>query len=632
MKRGSCFGYRLSATGDMPSGRVRWVWLALLMAFLPVGIALAHPQIISTQPPADAQLSESPAVARVTFNEDIEESFAQIQVFNTQEQQVDLGNGGRILESPTTLSVDLPSLPAGIYTVLWQAVGSDGHLVKGYFAFTITGLAATTPKPLTPTTQLAPTAAPQSSPPAPTTLTQEPTPPIALPAILRSLVLLGALVACGAWFFSTWVVQPIDAIQSHDQAALTRLNRGLIGVSLVLLLLTIPAFLALQTDTIASTINISSVWLTLSHTRLGQALGARLLIVAGLFVLMLPRTQARWHLPLVATLYSGMLLTFSASGHAGAQTSALLPIFIDWLHLVATSCWVGGLVAFALGLPILRRATTAQAPSILAQVTARFSSMALICIIILAASGTYAALHYLSAISDLWTSTYGQVLSAKLLLFAILLGFGAYHLQAWRRKAHQAPRNKRQEEDSAAMPAEIRIGNEPIPHFMLSLRAETLIAVVVIGLVGLLTSIALPDAQPQTPQPSAQRPTIPVVQATPRPTRTPAPIKIFEEEQASADLRVRLRVEPAALGKNDLLVTVLDAQGKQLNVQRVQATIAMDVMDMGETKAIAEPNKSGIYVMREQWLSMVGVWQVAVVVRRSDADDVTVVFQVPVGG
>ncbi|GEM_PF-1878478 len=69
----------------------------------------------------------------------------------------------------------------------------------------------------------------------------------------------------------------------------------------------------------------------------------------------------------------------------------------------------------------------------------------------------------------------------------------------------------------------------------------------------------------------------------------------FVGEQAAADVRVALRVEPAALGTNTLHVAVMDANGKPRDVQRVQMTVEMTTMDRGETKIIADSASNGTY-------------------------------------
>jgi copper transport protein len=251
--------------------------------------------------------------------------------------------------------------------------------------------------------------------------------------------------------------------------------------------------------------------------------------------------------------------------------------------------------------------------------------MALGCVAILTASGIYAATQRLTAVSDLWLSDYGRTLLAKLILFGITIAFGAYHLLIVR------PHTLMRIAQAATTITDWQ------RRFQVSLRGEALVAILIVGTVGLLTSQALPDAQPAVaaaPVAAIPATALPIVGATaiPVPTRTPAPIVPFVGEQAVADVRVALRVEPAALGANTLHVTVMDANGTPRDVQRIQMTLDMQAMDMGETKIVADSAGNGTYEVKQQWLSMVGTWRVQVVVRRSDADDVTVTFMVPVGG
>src|SRR5258708_38914412 len=58
----------------------------------------------------------------------------------------------------------------------------------------------------------------------------------------------------------------------------------------------------------------------------------------------------RWALD---TVIAGALLgTLSASSHAAGSTLwPLVSVAVDWLHLLATGAWIGGLVALAITLP-----------------------------------------------------------------------------------------------------------------------------------------------------------------------------------------------------------------------------------------------------------------------------------------
>src|SRR5439155_17759244 len=58
----------------------------------------------------------------------------------------------------------------------------------------------------------------------------------------------------------------------------------------------------------------------------------------------------------------------------------------------------------------------------------RFSRLALGAVGVLVASGILNAFLDLAALSDLWRTTYGRVLSAKIALLVVALALGAWHL------------------------------------------------------------------------------------------------------------------------------------------------------------------------------------------------------------
>jgi copper transport protein len=93
---------------------------------------------------------------------------------------------------------------------------------------------------------------------------------------------------------------------------------------------------------------------------------------------------------------------------------------LDWIHLLAGSTWVGGLV----GLAVLAFAAGAkQRLKVLAIVVPRFSNAALASVIVLVASGTVVALLRFPTLSSLWDTGYGQALVLKigLLIAAMFL-------------------------------------------------------------------------------------------------------------------------------------------------------------------------------------------------------------------
>lgn len=612
--------------------RWRW-WLSIFFAMLCIlaipGVALAHPEIVRTEPAADAQLTTAPTEIRIIFNESVEGAFSDLQLFDAQGQRADVGGAALVPDDPTQLVLPLPTLGPGIYTVVWQTVGSDGHKVIGNFVFTVLGSPTATASGspgAAPTSPVGPTPLPT---PAPVVLPPPPTgPPPTLAAILRALMLLGALISAGGWVTINVVFEyalPADAPAART-LALRRWRRAA-WQSLLLLLIAAALFALIQTATVANRLDGASLSAFLFNTRLGQALLLRVVLALVLALLLATTTVlGRWRTILGLLIGGALLLTFSLSGHAAAQPAPLLPVLLDWAHLVATSIWVGGLVTLVLLMPILLGTLqTKERASALAVVIVRFSALALASVITLAISGTYAGLLHMKAVSELWTSEYGLALLFKLILFGVLLALGAYN------RLRIQPLFVSWIENMAAA-AEMKRWQH---HFLRVVRSEVVLAVLAIGAVGFLTNTAPPSAEARRqPTPATAAPSLAVSPPTsaPLPTRTPVPSKPFAETKTVGDLQIGLEVTPAILGKNSFRVSLRDAAGQPVDVQRVVLSLEMQEMDMGVNQIEVTPQGTGEFEAPAGWLSMVGHWQVKVVVRRADADDLETTFLVPVGG
>ncbi|MBO9322549.1 MAG: copper resistance protein CopC/CopD [Roseiflexus sp.] len=575
----------------------------LLFALSSAMAVYAHPQIVSVEPAPNARLEQAPERVRITFNEPIEDAFASIQVLDATGRAVDRGDGRRAQDDPTTLSASLPLLEPGVYTVVWQVVGRDGHLVKGNFAFSIAGAPSGEPSPFVPSpppTTLPTEAGHAVDQPAPSR-SSDPLPDAAL-AVLRSVMLIGAVVAVGGMFCLYVIAVP-------GNGRFTRRMYLLVVGALLTLLVATLAFFAVHTLAIAGRITPDALVAVARDTRLGQALVARAILT--LITLLLSNQRPRWAPALSGVL---ILLTFSVSGHPAATETPLTSILLDWIHLAAAAIWVGGLAALALAL-LQTGEEVNSAPDLRPFRTAltRFSRLALGSVAALAISGVIAALSYLRTVSDLWLTDYGRALLAKSVLFGILIGFGAYHALLLRRETAWHTGEK---------------ARALVRRFRRSLPLEATIAIVVAGIAGVLTSLPLPGAVAMptpaiAPTVVASIPTV-IVTPTPLPPPTPQP---FIATQPAGDLRVTLRIEPAAPGRNQLRILITDAQNRPRDVQRVRVTLRMRDRDIGETSVIAESDGRGTYVVGNQVIGIAGVWQVQVQVRRVDADDVTADFQ-----
>src|SRR6185503_10017319 len=126
-------------------------------------------------------------------------------------------------------------------------------------------------------------------------------------------------------------------------------------------------------------------------------------------------------LPIAYAAAIALLAAPSFSGHALDNDQPRdLAVVADLAHMASAAVWLGGLIAIVYAVP---RATGDDATRRAA--VARFSKAALISVIVLGASGITRALTELSAVSQLWSTSYGRALLVKTAIFVPLLGVGA---------------------------------------------------------------------------------------------------------------------------------------------------------------------------------------------------------------
>src|SRR5262249_44093631 len=154
------------------------------------------------------------------------------------------------------------------------------------------------------------------------------------------------------------------------------------------------------------------------ETRFGEVMLLRLLLALLLAAMVLLRASRR--LQLVASILLVVPLAFV--GHAGAKPGPAGASYLssDIVHLLAATAWLGALPAFALLL------ATAAAPSAVA-VTRRFSTLGVVSVGALLASGLINGWNFVGSIEALTTTPYGRVLAGKIALFAAMVGFAAFN-------------------------------------------------------------------------------------------------------------------------------------------------------------------------------------------------------------
>jgi copper transport protein len=325
------------------------------------GVASAHATLVRASPENRAVLATPPAAVRLVFDDTVRPASGVMAVRNDGGASV-LAGKPRVVGG-RTLVVPLESgLSDGDYTVLWRVVSDDGHTIAGVTVF---GVGTGRPPP---------TAA----------LTANNRPSVK-DVVSRWLLFAGLLTAVGAAFFRVFVA-PVP-----------------IRLFLGAFLLVFVGVSGLLHDVPTS----SRFGGTMVALAMVAAIGAVLAALAPVYGALEPGVYAAAFLLLPGP---------SIAGHALDRGRSPLEVIDDIVHVAAASVWLGGLLA--LGLALRRSGDHAL-------LLRRFSNIAVVSVIVLAATGVVRALTELHSVSQLWTTGYGRTLVVKtvLLLALVVLGW-----------------------------------------------------------------------------------------------------------------------------------------------------------------------------------------------------------------
>ena len=111
--------------------------LALLLLLPAIG--WTHAYLVRSVPAARTTVARAPERVQLWFNERLEPAYSRLSVWSRDGKRVDAADVAVAVEEPTRLSVAVPALPAGAYTVKYRVLSVDGHVVEGEFVFTVKG-------------------------------------------------------------------------------------------------------------------------------------------------------------------------------------------------------------------------------------------------------------------------------------------------------------------------------------------------------------------------------------------------------------------------------------------------------------------------------------------------------------
>lgn len=112
---------------------MRWKRVACAVALLAgSGAALAHAHLKASTPAAGAHLAIAPAALTLEFSEPAR--LTALSIAKAGEAPLKLAAPSA---SASHVSIALPALTPGTWTVTYRALSADGHLVPGKLTFTL---------------------------------------------------------------------------------------------------------------------------------------------------------------------------------------------------------------------------------------------------------------------------------------------------------------------------------------------------------------------------------------------------------------------------------------------------------------------------------------------------------------
>lgn len=563
----------------------------------------AHANQINSIPSPNSELETSPSRVVIWYSEPIEESFSVVTVLNSAAERVDLDDSTRDLSEPSVMSVGLPELENGTYTVIWKNLSSvDGHKVIGSFVFAVG-------EPLSAGADIG--------------AVEQPLLQTVADPWIRWVVFLSAAIVIGGLTFELAIGIPIvysgaakDSWQSAGVAVSAAWSRIAV-ISLVMLVIGMLGQLLQQASVLSvnsafapnfevlKSVAFDSGWGRLWTYRLIAVIGIGILfflakrsaVPTGVYESDEEGTEPEIESSLTADSVTAHIATviglvflalIAASSHNAASPSEIkmLATFTDFIHLVASMVWLGGVIYLAIAVPVfIRELGSSEASDLFDSAISRFTVFGLLSAGVLVITGIFSSYMQVTVPSAIATP-YGWLLVGKLALIAPLFGFAAYN--------------------GFKLAKRFGVGGEK--SLGRSLVIESVIAVLIFAVVGWLASLE------------------PARQYAGR-TGIGADEKAAYHDVADGT-EFDIKINPAEVGANDVIVRITKLTGEAIeNAVDVRVRLKFVDDDLGEPMVSLEDTGAGIWRLNDARLNIAGEYQAEVVVQRHDAFDSRTAFR-----
>jgi len=378
--------------------------------------AWAHAALVRTVPQANVVVDKPPAQVQLTYTEAVEPRFAAVSITNAAGESQTSGPPRRSGADAKTLVVPVKHLAEGWYLVYWRVISVDGHPVRSAFTFAV-----------------GPNPGPQPQFPVPSVSETAATPRL---IAARSVVFVAVMAAIGLFLLRIAIARPV--VRRVPETRLRAVSVAF-AVAALVGLVAIPVYVLMATAQFAlrSTFDLGALVPLLRDSAFGRGylhleFVFALFVAAAALALWIDRPDREQRSIAELLGVTGAVIAAAATlvvpglaGHAAQTSPRGATVLFDWLHLVAGSVWVGGL----LGLLVLWRSfPVARRVAGLVVCVSRFSNTAFVSVLVLIGSGVGAALIHIPTFASLWQTSYGQTLLVKIGLLATAMLLAAVNL------------------------------------------------------------------------------------------------------------------------------------------------------------------------------------------------------------
>ena len=554
--------------------------------------AWAHASLEATSPERGAELARAPEEVTLTFSEPVELSFGSLRVFDSDGNEIQSGDPQHPDDRDKVIAVGLPGdLPDGSYTATYRVVSADSHPVSGGFVFAV---GEGSPAPAASVSELVD----DTDAGAGTKVAFAAARSVSYGAI--AFAVGGALFLLAVWRPALGSARRREPAWDVATQRFGHRARKILAWTIAAGIAGTAAGIVLQGAVASGTGALDaldpSVIGDVLDTRFGAVWAIRIGIFAALGLVLAAFARRIPRVPGIAAagiavLLAALAATPAFAGHATTQGTTWLLVPSTIVHVLSMSAWVGGLTMLILAVPAATRALPAErrAP-LLAETLRRFSSIALVAVVALLATGVIQSLIELDSLSALVDTGFGRLIVLKAALLTVLIGLGA-----WNRRR-----------SIPAIEGAASAGESPGAAGLALRRVlRTEVALLAAAIVAASFLVA------QTP--SAD-------------TLGPA--------SGSADLgdaRLDYTVDPARPGANEIHLYLTDPDtGVPFEVRSAEATASQPSRDIGPIELELEATGPGHFTVPAAALGVAGEWEIGVTALVSRFDQIEGSFEVDV--